>query len=98
MRAYDPIAEDEARKLIHNVTFAGSAMEAVDGADAVVLVTEWPEFADLNLEELSERMRGNLVVDGRNFLDPVLTQRAGLKYEGIGRPALPALESVAAGS
>jgi UDPglucose 6-dehydrogenase len=101
VRAYDPVAEDEARKLIHNVTFASSAMECVDGADAVVLVTEWPEFADLNLDELRDRMRGNLVVDGRNFLDPVLAQRAGLKYEGIGRPALPllpALESVAAGS
>jgi UDPglucose 6-dehydrogenase len=94
VRAYDPVAEDEARKLIHNVTFAGSAMDCVDGADAVVLVTEWPEFADLDLNELRERMRGNLVVDGRNFLDPVLAQRAGLKYEGIGRPALPALESV----
>jgi UDPglucose 6-dehydrogenase len=99
VRAYDPIAEEEARKLMpHGVNFAGSAMQAVDGADAVVLVTEWPEFADLDLAEVKERMRGRLIVDGRNFLDPVLTQRAGLTYEGIGRPALPALESVPAGS
>jgi UDPglucose 6-dehydrogenase len=98
VRAYDPVAEEEARKLIHNVTFAPSAMDAVDGADAVVLVTEWPEFADIDLAEVCERMRGKLIVDGRNFLDPVLARRAGLTYEGIGRPPLGALESVPAGS
>jgi UDPglucose 6-dehydrogenase len=98
VRAYDPVAEEEARKLIHGVTFAASAMEALDGADAVVLVTEWPEFADLDLAEVKERMRGRLIVDGRNFLDPVLTQRAGLTYEGIGRPTALALESVPAPS
>ena len=49
VRAYDPVAEEEARKLIRGVEFAATPLEAVEGADAVVLVTEWPEFAELDL-------------------------------------------------
>jgi UDPglucose 6-dehydrogenase len=88
IRAYDPIAEEEARKLIRGVTFAGSALEAIDGADAVVLVTEWAEFAELDLAEVAERMRGRLLVDGRNFFEPQKAVAAGLTYEAIGRPAM----------
>jgi UDPglucose 6-dehydrogenase len=88
IRAYDPVAEAEARKLIRGVTFAGSALEAVDGADAVVLVTEWAEFGELDLGEVAERMRGRLLVDGRNFFDPQKALAAGLNYEAIGRPAM----------
>jgi UDPglucose 6-dehydrogenase len=84
--AYDPVAEEEARKLIHGVEFAPSAMDAIAGADAVVLVTEWPEFAELDLDAVCEAMRGTLLVDGRNFLDPARVRAAGLVYEGIGRP------------
>jgi UDPglucose 6-dehydrogenase len=87
VRAYDPVAEHEARKLIRGVQFAGSAAEAIEGADAVVLVTEWPEFADLDFGEVATAMRGTLVVDGRNFLDREGVAAAGLSYEGIGRPA-----------
>jgi UDPglucose 6-dehydrogenase len=87
VRAYDPVAEDEARKLIHGVEFSASALDAVTGADAVVLVTEWPEFAALDFREIAERMRGDLVVDGRNFLDPAHVTEAGLVYEAVGRPA-----------
>ena len=61
--------------------------DAVDGADAVVLVTEWPEFAELDLARSPRAMRGDLLVDGRNFLDPARVRAAGLVYEGIGRPA-----------
>jgi UDPglucose 6-dehydrogenase len=87
VRAYDPVAEEEARKLIHGVDFVGSAAEVADGADAVVLVTEWPEFADLDLPALAASMRGDLLVDGRNFLDPQAALAAGLVYEGVGRSA-----------
>jgi UDPglucose 6-dehydrogenase len=83
---YDPVAEEEARKLIHGITYAESALEALDGADAAVLVTEWPEFAELDFAEVAQRMRGRLLVDGRNFLDPAAVRAAGLIYEGIGRP------------
>ena len=70
VRAYDPVAEDEARKLMRGVEFADSAADAVAGADAVVLVTEWPEFRELDLVAVAGAMRGRLLVDGRNFFDP----------------------------
>jgi UDPglucose 6-dehydrogenase len=86
VRAYDPVAEEEARKLIpRGVEFKGSAAEVAEGADALVLVTEWPEFAELDLAEVARSMRGDLLVDGRNFLDPERVREAGLVYEGIGR-------------
>jgi UDPglucose 6-dehydrogenase len=88
VRAYDPVAEEEARKLLQGVDFVGSAEEAVDGADAVVLVTEWPEFRELDLGVVADRMRGDLLVDGRNFLDPHSAAAAGLSYEGVGRPSV----------
>jgi UDPglucose 6-dehydrogenase len=88
VRVYDPVAEDEARKLIRGVRFCPTAMDAIDGADAVVLVTEWPEFAELDLAEVAMRMRGSLLVDGRNFLDVEAARAAGLTYEGIGRPSV----------
>lgn len=87
VRAYDPVAENEARKLIRGVQFPRSAAEAIDGADAVVLVTEWPEFGELDFADVAEAMRGTLVVDGRNFLDAEAVVAAGLTYEGVGRPA-----------
>jgi UDPglucose 6-dehydrogenase len=86
VRAYDPVAEEEARKLIRGVVLASSAAEAVAGADAVVLVTEWPEFRELDLQETAGAMRGSLLVDGRNFLDPAAVRAAGLTYEAVGRP------------
>ena len=87
VRAYDPVAEDEARKLIPGVDFKPSASEAVAGADAVVLVTEWPEFGELDFADVASAMRGRLVVDGRNVLDPDAVAGAGLFYEGVGRPS-----------
>src|SRR5439155_3677071 len=63
--AYDPVAEEEARKLIHGVEFAPSAMDCVAGADAAVLVTEWAEFKELNWGKAAEEMSGTLIIDGR---------------------------------
>ena len=85
VRAYDPVAEGEARKLMIGVEFANSALEAVEGADACVIVTEWGEFADLDWNEAAQRMAGRLVIDGRNYIDPDTVRAAGLEYEGIGR-------------
>jgi UDPglucose 6-dehydrogenase len=87
VRAYDPVAEDEARKLIRGVDLKDSAAEAAEGADAVVLVTEWPEFREMDLAAVAASMRGNVLVDGRNFIDPRSARAAGLIYEGIGRPS-----------
>jgi UDPglucose 6-dehydrogenase len=83
--AYDPIAEEEARRLMTGVTFADDALGAVEGADACILVTEWPEFAQLDWRAVRERMAGDLLVDGRNYADRDAVIAAGLVYEGIGR-------------
>jgi UDPglucose 6-dehydrogenase len=91
IRVYDPIAEDEARELIRGVHFASDALDAVAGADAVVLVTEWDEFLQLDWNEVAERMAGTLVLDGRNALDAEAVNAAGLVYEGIGRGTLTSL-------
>ncbi|MFL5864458.1 MAG: UDP-glucose dehydrogenase family protein [Solirubrobacteraceae bacterium] len=85
VRAYDPIAEDEARKRMSGVEFADSALDAVEGADAAILVTEWPEFAELDWREVKSHMAGELIVDGRNFADRDEVTAAGFVYEGIGR-------------
>jgi len=85
VRAYDPIAEDAARELMVGVEFADCAQDAVLGADACIVVTEWPEFAELDWRAVAERMAGRLIVDGRNFLDPGVITAAGFTYEGIGR-------------
>jgi UDPglucose 6-dehydrogenase len=89
--AYDPVASERAGELLDSVEMADSAMAALDGADAAVLVTEWGEFAELDWSDAAARMARPLLVDGRNFLDPKLLVEAGFEYEGIGKaPALPA--------
>ncbi|HEX6696303.1 MAG TPA: nucleotide sugar dehydrogenase [Solirubrobacteraceae bacterium] len=83
--AYDPVAEEEARKLMPGLDFADDALSAVTGADAAVLVTEWDEFKELDFDAVAEAMSGKLIIDGRNALDPEAVAAAGLTYEGIGR-------------
>jgi UDPglucose 6-dehydrogenase len=83
--AYDPVAENEARKLMTGLEFADNALSAVTDADAAVLVTEWDEFKELDFAAVAEAMRGTLIIDGRNALDPEAVAAAGLTYEGIGR-------------
>jgi UDPglucose 6-dehydrogenase len=85
--AYDPVATVRAAELLPAVEMRASALEALAGADAAVLVTEWPEFSELDWAEASQRMARPLLVDGRNFLDPAALLAAGFEYEGIGRPA-----------
>jgi UDPglucose 6-dehydrogenase len=86
VRAYDPVAAEEAKKVMPQLDCGDSVLEVVSEADAVVLVTEWPEFLALDWSEVAARMSGKLVIDGRNALDPVVLDAAGLTYEGIGRP------------
>jgi UDPglucose 6-dehydrogenase len=83
--AYDPVAEEQARERMAGVEFADSALAAVQDADAVVLVTEWPEFKELDWAAVRAAMQGDLVVDGRNALEPAAVRDAGLTYEGVGR-------------
>ena len=91
--AFDPVAAGPAGELLPEVELTESAEAALDEADAVVLVTEWKQFADLDWPALAERMATPLVIDGRNFLDPAVLREAGFAYEGIGRPA-PAASTV----
>ncbi len=85
--AYDPKAMDKARELpfADKITFANSAMEAAAGAEALIIATEWPEFAAIDLAELRDKMRTPLIFDGRNLIDPVAAASFGFQYRGIGR-------------
>jgi len=89
--AYDPIAEEQARRLLPGVELAPGALDAVQDADAVVLVTEWQEFKELDWREVASAMRGTLVIDGRNALDAHAILAAGLSYEGVGRGTVASL-------
>jgi UDPglucose 6-dehydrogenase len=82
---YDPVAEERAAELLPAVELCDSAEAALAGADAAILVTEWPEFGELDWPAIAERMANPLLVDGRNFLDPEALRAAGFTYEGIGR-------------
>jgi UDPglucose 6-dehydrogenase len=85
--AYDPVAEERASRLLQSVDMAASPLEALEGADAAILVTEWPQFAELDWEDAASRMAQPILIDGRNYLDPARLRRAGFTYEGIGRTA-----------
>jgi len=85
VRGWDPVAR--AEHLLEGATFAKTPLEAAEGADAVVIVTEWPELKSLPLDELYGVMRTPFIVDGRNLFDPAAVRAAGFVYEGIGRPS-----------
>jgi UDPglucose 6-dehydrogenase len=87
--AYDPVAMVEARRIfasLPGVTFAESPLDAVGGADALVVITEWQEFRSPDFADLRRRLKQPLIFDGRNLYDPALVRAAGLEYFGIGRP------------
>jgi UDPglucose 6-dehydrogenase len=83
--AFDPVGREQAEPLLPGIEFAGSAEEAADGADAVVIVTEWDEFRALDLKDLAGRMRGKMLIDLRNIYGRGEAAEAGLVYRGIGR-------------
>jgi len=87
VRAWDPVARPG--ELMKGATLCDSVLDAVRGADAAVIVTEWDELRDLASEEVRDAMARALIIDGRNLLDPADTRRAGFAYEGIGRPSSP---------
>jgi len=85
VRAWDPVADGAAA--LPQATICADPLEALDGADAAVLVTEWPQLAQLDWSEAAKRMRNPLLIDGRNMLDPAELRAAGFTYDGIGRAA-----------
>ena len=89
VKAWDPVALEDARPLLPGVQLCEDLLEAVSGADAAVIVTEWNDLKALPRPEVRAAMKSPLIVDGRNFLDPETVRRAGFAYEGIGRPSSP---------
>ena len=85
IRAYDPVATDKARKLLRDVRFCSDPYEAALGAEALVLVTDWNEFKQLDMTRIKEAMSRPVLVDGRNIYDPAVMRRLGFEYVGIGR-------------
>ena len=86
--AYDPVAMSEARRVFADVphlAYAESPIAACDGADALVVITEWKEFRSPDFDDIKSRLSTPLVFDGRNVFSPELVRAAGLEYFGIGR-------------
>jgi len=81
---------DQARSLLPGVEMRDTALAALEDSDAAVLVTEWPEFRELDWAGAATLMRRPLIIDGRNFLDANVVHGAGFTYEGMGRPGVGA--------
>lgn len=85
IRAYDPVATEPARHALKDVTFCDSAYAAAEGADALVLVTEWNEFKQMDMERVAQSMKQKNFIDGRNIYDAGKMREVGFTYRGIGR-------------
>lgn len=85
VRAYDPMAMEVATRILSDLKLCSDAYEAAAGADAVLLLTEWNEFKQLDMERVKSEMRGSLLLDGRNLYDPDEIREAGFTYAGVGR-------------
>jgi len=86
--AYDPVAMEEAKRLMakdRGVSFAKTPIEALEGADALIIVTEWKEFRSPDFAEIKSRLKEPVVIDGRNLYDPATMQELGIEYFSIGR-------------
>ncbi len=87
--AYDPAARERAREVLNSsVEFAGDAYEAARGADALLILTEWDEFAGLDLDRLHRELKYPIVIDGRNLYDPDAMAAHGFTYYSVGRPTV----------
>ena len=86
VRVYDPKAMDVARRILgERVTYCSRSYEALEGADALAVVTEWNEFREPDFERMRAVMRRPAVFDGRNIFNPQSLKEQGFHYEGIGR-------------
>ena len=95
VRAFDPASMDQAKAVLENVTYGDSAYACADGADALVIATEWDEFRALDLERLRKLMKHPVIVDLRNIYPPEEISRFGFDYSCVGRPPGPRLRSSA---
>ncbi len=87
--AYDPAAQDRAKEVLGSgVDFAADAYEAARGADALLILTEWDEFANLDLKRMYNQLKYPIVIDGRNLYDAAIMAEHGFTYYSVGRPAV----------
>lgn len=87
--AYDPVAMPEARRVFGEdarLVYAERPMQALDDADALLIVTEWKEFRSPDFDAIKAKLKSGIIFDGRNIFDPALPRKAGLTYLSIGRP------------
>jgi UDPglucose 6-dehydrogenase len=85
VRGFDPVSMEVARPMLPNVDLCKNPYDVADGADAVIVVTEWNEFKQLDLEKVKESMKSPVIFDGRNIYDPVIMREMGFNYRAIGR-------------
>ena len=85
IKAYDPVAMENAKKILPNIQYCQNAYEVAEGADALVVITEWREFKLLNMERIKNLMRKPAIFDGRNIYDAERTRKMGFEYYSIGR-------------
>jgi len=85
IKAFDPVAMESAAKLMPTVTYCADAYEVAKGSDAIILVTDWDEFKELDMRRICSLMKCPILIDGRNFYDPEEMTQAGFIYEGVGR-------------
>ena len=92
IRAHDPEAIRNARRILgtDGITYFENGYEAADGADALVVFTDWPEFRAPDFEGLMEKLSQPVIFDGRNLYDPIYVSRIGFEYHSVGRPTATA--------
>ena len=86
--AYDPVAMEQAQRVfskLPGIGYAESPQAALDGADCLVIITEWKEFRSPDFDDIKRRLRTPVIIDGRNLFDPAMVRSFGLEYSGIGR-------------
>lgn len=86
IKTYDPVAMDNVKKIFPDITYCSDAYSAAEGVDALIIVTEWNQFRNLELAKIKKIMRGNLFFDFRNIYEPEKVRELGFKYHSVGRP------------
>ncbi|GAM12012.1 UDP-glucose dehydrogenase family protein [Mesobacillus selenatarsenatis] len=90
--AFDPVAAENARKVIPGLNAVENLQKAVNNADAVVILTDWPEFKEMDLVQLKETINQPIIIDGRNMFEPETMKELGYYYSSIGRPLVDGRE------
>jgi UDPglucose 6-dehydrogenase len=85
LRAYDPVAMEQAKHILKGAAFSSDVFEAVKDADAAVFMTEWNEFRDIDLDKVKRRMKSPIIVDCRNIYEPSRMRELGFTYYSVGR-------------